>query len=253
MADRTLSAKVAGALIDGPNLVTAAADGLRALSPAASGLTVQPGSLLAGITLPNARSGGFGGLPMPNALGTATATSTPPTTTVSGCIVTPFMVEAQKTISNIWFRVTAINGATTGTSAVLTFALHRYDVDFHSTALVKNFGFYTHTSVSTIGTVPNASGTVLTPGIIYCLLFNPTINGSLSGNVAAYATRSTTYPSGLPLISLNDPPAVSDWADRAWPLAWNISPSTTDPASAAIALTGAGGVSSPQYFIGFTT
>ncbi len=247
MADRTLTPKVSGSLSpDGANLLSNAADGLLARAPAAAGVTVQPGSPLAVITVANSRGAASGGLPFPGMLGLATATTTPNTTTISGTTITPFMVDQQAAISNITMRVTAMAAS----SAVLQWALHRYDIDTHTLALFKNLGTIAHTNVNSLAQVPNVSGTTLSPGVVYALALNPALNASPSGNITVYAPRGTAFPMPLPLIA-SDPPVAADFTERSWSQAWVTNPTTTDPASATISLAGAFSVTSPLYHLRF--
>ncbi len=248
MADRTIAAKISPSVYpDGANALSNAADGLLALNPTGAGYTVQPGSPLAAITIANSRTPGTGGLMVPASLGLATATTTPNTSTISGTTITPFMVDSYKPISNITMRVTAMAAA----SAVLQWALHRYDPDNNQFVLVRSFGVVAQTNTTSLAQVPNASGIYLTPGIIFGLVLNPALNASPSSNITVYAPRGTTYPTPLPLMAQSDPPTITDFTERSWNTSYVTNPTTTDPASATLSLAGAFGVTSPLYSFRF--
>lgn len=252
MADRTLSVKLSGALTDGANAMVQNADGLYVPSPAAAGLSVQPASPLAVMTVPCAHgaSNGFWSLPPNPAYNTANAS--PNTITVSTCQVLPFMVETQKTVYAINFRMTAINGGTGTTPCQLYFGLHRIDLDTMVTTLVKDLGNYSATSSGTLGYVPNASGTVLSPGIVYALAFNPGYT-TAGGQITTYAVPGSNYISPLPVYCYNDPPQVADWATSKYYQSAISLPTNTNVLTSLDLKTSTSTASSPLYYLTFAS
>ncbi len=216
MADRTLAVKYSGTPTGEPaNAARDDGTGLFVPNPTYLDLTPVPATPLAVLGVPNGRAGSGGYFPVVAGGSTNQVNASPPTTVVQFCLAIPFMVEQQKTLAAIHMKLTAINGVTSGSSAVLSYGLHSLDHGSLQTTLIKNLGFYTHTSISTLAAAPNASGTALSPGITYVLTFNPATNGSASQQVTTYAVPGGTVSSPIPVMTTNDPPLVADWTSRS--------------------------------------
>ncbi len=216
MADRTLAVKYSGTPTGEPaNLARDDGTGLFVPNAVYQDLTPQPATPLAVLGVPNGRAGSGVYFPVVAGGSTNQVNASPPTTVVQFCLAIPFMVEQQKSLAAIHMKLTAINGVTSGSSAVLSYGLHSLDHATLQAGLVKNLGFYTHSSVSTLAAAPNAAGTTLNPGTTYVLTFNPTVNGSASTQVTTYAVPGGTVSSPIPVMTTNDPPLVADWTYRS--------------------------------------